>query len=126
MLGHSDSRNGPNMTLPNGGGDDIKAIGVINQLRGGSPWNEVITLSEFSGHVIFAHIAGTPVVKGSRTSCVYLGRGLTGSDAMEGPDPELTGAASQKLFPLSVHAENPRLLLQVSSLTPSKGHPATE
>jgi len=76
--------------------------------------------------VIFAHIAGTPVVKGSRASCVYLGRGLTGSDAMEGPDPELTGAASQKLFPLSVHAENPSLLLQVSSLTPFKGHPATE
>lgn len=28
--------------------------------------------SEFSGHVIFAHIAGIPAVRGSDTSCVYL------------------------------------------------------
>lgn len=48
VLGHSDSCDGPNMTLPSDGagggeGGGIKAIGVINQLRRDSPWNEVIT-----------------------------------------------------------------------------------
>lgn len=42
-------------------------------------------VSEFSGHVIFTHIAGIPVVRGSRTSCVYLSKGLIAYYAMVKP-----------------------------------------
>lgn len=65
-------------------------------------------VSALSRHVIFAHIAGTPVVRGSRASCVYLGRDLIGLDAREGPDPKFIHAASQKLCVQGV----PPLLLQ--------------
>lgn len=85
-------------------------------------------VSEFSGHVTFAHIAGIPVVRGPDTSCFAQQR-LDGLLCDVSPQTSAHRAASEKQFLLSVHLDSSLrgpTSLALWAASPSMGHSTTE
>ena len=130
-LGHCQSRYRPNMTLPDRG-KSTEVIGVINQLRRDSPWNEVITglrvqrPCDIRSHR--RHSGG----QGSHSSCVYLLGGRRAHYPAQSPGPERARAASQKRRLLPGRPEHrpfgalKSICIWATSLTLPMGHSPTK